>query len=438
MGLIRILMRKFCIAIVLFFLFIFIAPCSGQEKESSDRFYMRGAFYLDWFGVNYEGEQFYSQLGIRINLEMFNRRGSGWTLKLDGRDRFRVSQEKHNQVIFYDACMSYENAETPLYFSVGQMNLYDTAGIGQLLGGALGLKPTPNLLLGGYAGLESDVYINRVGKDHQKFGFFAHYMGNLGKRLSLSYNHIRYSGMTEQQYLYFASMYPIKKLLVLYGNLEYQLGSNIQNKDRLSRLFLNMRFDPSSMIDVSAFYSSGKGLDFHRYVLEKSQDPIFNDQQLERYYYSTQYGLRLSIKPSRGLRFYISRQESEQKDDQIRNHSWIFGGSSQNILKTGFSVYGNYRSNRGEISESDSYYLSISKDFGGLSWNLSFSNTYNCLRFDHTFDGPQPVHLDDYKTVSTYIFLVFNRAFAASLEYEYFIQEELNQHMFFLRLIYRK
>ena len=429
-------MRKFCIAFALCFLFI--APCFAQKNELSERFYLRGAFYLDWFGVRYEGEQFLSQLGVRINLEMFNRSGSGWTLKLDGRDRFRLSQEKRNQVIFYNACLSYEKEGTPWYLSAGQMNLYDTAGIGQLLGGVLGFKPTPNLLLGGYAGLESDVYINRVGKDHQKFGVFAHYMGELGKRLSFSYNQIRYSGMIEQQYLYFASMYPIKKLLVLYGNLEFQLGSNIQDRDRLSRLFLNMRFDPFSMIDVMAFYSSGKGLDFHRYVLEKSQDPTLNDRQLERYYYSAQYGLRLSIKPSQGLRFYLSRQESEQKDDQIRNHSWIFGGSFQNILKTGFTAYGNYRSNRGEISESDSYYLSISKDFGLLSWNFSFSNTYNCLRFDHKNDGPQLVHLDDYKTISTYFFLVFNRALAASLEYEYFIQEKFNQHMFFLRLIYRK
>ncbi len=429
-------MSKFCIAFII--VFSFIAPCFAQENGASDNLYVRGVFYLDWSGINYEGEQFFSQLGVRVNLEMLNRRGSGWTLKLNGRNRFQLSQEKRNQVIFYDAYLSYEKAETPMYFAAGQMNLYDTAGIGQLLGGALGFKPTSNLLIGGYAGLESDVYINRLEKSHQKFGIFARYLGELGKRLSFSYNHIRYSGMTEQQYLYFAGMYPIKKLLVLYGNLEFQLGSNVQNRDRLSRLFLNMRFDPFSVIDVIAFYSSGKGLDFHRYVLERSQDPILNDQQLERYYYSTQFGLRLSIKPSQDVRFYLSRQESEQKDYRIHNHSWIFGGAVQDILKTGVSFYGNYKSNRGEISESDSYYLSISKDFGSLSWNLSFSNTYNCLRFDHTFDGPQLIHLDDYKTASTYIFLVFSRAFAVSLEYEYFIQEKLNQHLFFLRLIYRK
>jgi hypothetical protein len=341
-------------------------------------------------------------------------------------------------VILYDVRLSFEKPESLFFLSLGQMNLYDTAGIGQLLGGIFAVKPTQEFMIGGYAGLETNVYIKRTDTQYQKFGIFTQYKGTLGRRLSLSYNHIRYSGMLESHYVYFNGMYPFGKHLVLFGNMEYQLGSNIQSADRLSRLFLNIRFDPIDWMDLSAFYSSGKGLDFHRFVLERSQDPVFNDQHLERYYYSTQYGMRISLKPSQSMRFFLSRQEREQMDDQIQNHSWIIGGSLLNILKTGLSAYANYASNRGEISESDSYYVSISKDFGKVSWNTSFSNTYNALRFDYRSGMPQIIHMDDYQTLSTFLFISLNRSFAVSMEYEFFIQEKANQHLFFVRVIYRK
>lgn len=417
---------------------LIIVPCISEEKEPIDPFYSQGTFYLDWFGVHYRDYGFLNQISARIKLELFNRRGSGWTFTLDARDRYRFKEKKTNQVILYDARLSFEKPRSPFYFSLGQMNLYDTAGIGQLLGGILGVKPIPDLLIGGYAGLESNIYVNRTDIHYNKFGFFTHYRGNFGRRFSLSYNHTRYSGMLESQYIYFNGMYPFGKHLVLFGNMEYQLGSNIRSTDRLSRLFLNIRFDPANWIDLSAFYSSGKGLDFHRFVLERSQDPVFNDLQVERYYYSTQYGIRVSLKPTQSMRFYLSRQEREQVDNHIQNHSWVLGNSLLNILKTGISAYANYRWNRGKISESDSYYVSISKDFGKVSWNTSFSNTYNGLRFDYRSGLPQIIHIDDYQTLSTFFFISLNRSLAVSLEYEFFIQEKANQHLFFVRVIYRK
>jgi hypothetical protein len=424
---------------ILGLLILFIAaPCISGDNASSASFYSQGTFYLDWYGVHYGDTGFMNQASARIKLELFNRRGSGWTFKLDARDRYRFEKKQTNQVILYDTCLSFEKPESLLYLSLGQMNLYDTAGIGQLLGGIVGIKPIPDLLIGGYAGLESNIYVHRMDIKYNKFGFFTHYKGDLGKRFSLSYNHTMYSGQLESQYIYFSGMYPFHKYFVLFGNLEYQLGQAVNSKDRLSRLFLNMRFDPADWIDLGAFYSSGKGLDFHRFVLERSQDPVFNDLQVERYYYSNQYGIRLSIKPTQGTRFYLSRQEREQVDDQIQNHSWTVGSSLSNIFKTGISAYANFRHNWGEISESDSYYVSISKDFGKISWNASFSNMYNGIRFDYKSGIPQIIHIDDCRTLSTFFFVSLSRSLAVSLEYEYFMQEDANQHLFFVRVIYRK
>jgi hypothetical protein len=291
--------------------------------------------------------------------------------------------------------------------------------------------------LGGYGGLESSIYVNRLENDYQKYGIFARYQGKYGRRFSLSYNHLRYSGATERQYIYAGIMFPFVKTLTFYGNLEYELASNVQSEDRLSRAFVNVRWNPLRTADIMAFYSSGKGLDFHRYIIKKSQDPSLNDTELERFYYSSQYGLRLSVKPFRNLRLYVSRMESEQKDLEIQNHTWRFGGSARDMLNTGVTLYGNYAWNRGEISESDSYYVALSKDFGRVSWHGSFANTFNGVRYNYRNETPEIIRLNDYKTVTTQFFIPITHWLATSLEYEYFLQKESNQHLFFMRLILR-
>lgn len=423
--------------VLLFFLVLISVAPNIKAQGSPDSFYARGAFYLDWFGAKYEETDFFSQVSTRLKMELINRHGNGWTLQFDARDRFRIGEASNNQVLLYNARLHFERPQSRILFAIGQMNLYDTAGIGQLLGGVLGFKIKPDWLLGGYAGWDSSVYINRLEGGYKKFGLFWRFLGTKGKRLSFSYNQVRYSGMTERQYIYAGAMYLVERMFIFFGNFEYELASNVSASDRLSRVFLNARWDPTRSVDVIAFYSSGRGLDFHRYVLERSQDPELNDSELERFYYSLQYGLRLSVKPTKMLRLYISRRESEQKDDDIRNHTWQLGGSAGNILDSGLTICGSYSSNRGEISESDSYYLSLSRDFGPLSWNASFSNTYNGVRFSRSNADPEIVHLSDFKTISTQFFVPINRTFAASLEYEYFIQENDNQHLIFLRLIVR-
>lgn len=427
--------KKFGYLLPCFLLCVLILESAGQEYPKE--FFWRGTLYFDWFGAKYEDSEFFHQLSLRLKLEMVNRRGEGWTFLLDTRDRLRLSEEAGNQVILYDARILFDKQGSPLFLSLGQMNLYDTAGIGQLMGGVIGYKIGRDLLLGGYGGLESSIYVNRLENDYQKIGVFARYQGKYGRRFSLSYNNLRYSGSTERQYVYAGTMFPFVKTLALYGNLEYELASNVRREDRLSRVFANVRWDPARTLDITAFYSSGRGLDYHRYILEKSQDPTLDNTELERFYYSSQYGLRLSIKPIRSLRFYASRMESEQKDLEIRNHAWRFGGSAGDILKSGVTLYGNYVWNRGEMSESDSFHIALSKDFGRVSWHGSFSNTFNGIRYDNRTDTPEIIRLNDYKTFTTQFFSPISRLFAVSLEYEYFLQDESNQHLFFVRLILR-
>jgi hypothetical protein len=320
---------------------------------------------------------------------------------------------------------------------LGQMNLYDTAGIGQLTGAVLGFKLNKYLSVGGYGGFEPDIYNTRWDTGYRKFGGFLRYLGPRAKQFSLSYNRLSFDGNSERQFLYSSALLPLGHFFVLYGNLEYELAPGTKSADRLSRLFLNTRVNVTRYADVIAHYSSGRGLDYHRFLLEQSQDPSLQNSEIERYYYNETYGIRLGIKPLKNFRLYASRRESEQKDRGIKNHTTGLGFSVADLFDSGLSFYGHYDMNRGDASESDSYYLSASRSFGKLSWSLSFANYYNGVRFSG--DGsPQVFHLPDQKTVSTNFFLILSRSLAVSLDYAFSDQTDYNEHQFFIRLIYRK
>jgi hypothetical protein len=418
----------------------FITRAVAQTAPSPASSYAyRATVYFDWYGVAFaQGGDGLNQLGTRLKFELAKSPSRSWTLLLDVRGRRNLAERSATQVLLYNMRLTYDPPAGRLYFSAGQMNLYDTAGIGQLLGSVVGWKPRPDLLLGGYAGLEQQVYAQRLDAKYLKYGAFARFIGPKALSFALSFNALRYSGRAERTYVYAQGFVPFKRTLYLFGNAEVELGGKIKATDRLSRLFLNARADLGRRADITGFYSSGRGLDFHGYVLERSQDPGLPDRGLERFFYSEQYGGRLSFKPVKGIRLHLSRMESRQKDLDIRNHTWRLGASATDVLGSGVTAYGDYSANRGTRAESDSYYLSLDRDFGGFSASLSFANTYNGLRFSSTGGTPEIIHLNGYKTLGASVFVPIGRRVSVSAEYGYFIQREAGEHQFFLRLIFRK
>ena len=404
---------------------------------SESKFYIRGAVYQDWLGFKANDVDLYSRLSSRLKLTLWNRPGTGWTVCIDLRNRYTFGHDADNQLIIYNTYLTYDKPDKKIMFSLGQMNLYDTAGIGMLTGGVAGYKLNRYLTLGGYAGIEPDIYNTRWETDYQKFGMFFRFLGKRARQISVSYNQLRYAGETERQFLYFNGLWPMKNLLMFYGHLQYELGSTIKNEDRLSWVFANIRLNLTKYADLTGHYSSGRGLDTHRFLLDQSQDPTVLNTEIDRYFFNTSYGVRLSIKPVPNLRLYVERRQSEQIDEGIENHTTRLGISATNIFKSGISMFGNYNLNRGELSESDSYYISASRSFGKLSWSLSYANYYNGVLTME--DGTQQIfHLTDHQTISSSLFFILNKHLAFSLEYAHTRQDDESEHQFFVRLIYRR
>jgi len=407
----------------------------AQSPEAS--FYQRGTIYLDWNGSRYADGAVFNQASLRLKFDLIDRPGQGWTLSLDARDRVGIRGAATNQLILYSARLTFDKPGSRFFLSLGQMNLYDTAGIGALLGGMAGFKLSRDVLVGAFGGLESTPYINRLDAKYLKAGAFVRWLGAQGRTAGLTFSQLTFDGGVERRFAYANLFLPVRKVLVVYGDAEYELGDHVAGENRLSRLFGNIRLDLSRWADVTASYSSGKGLDFHRYLIEASQDPTVFNQDVERFYYSSYYGVRLSVKPARTVRLSVSRQESRQKDLGVVNHTWRFGASAWNVLVPGLSFTGNYAFNRGDLSESDTYYLSLTKDFGPFSLNGSYSNSFNGMRLDSSGGDPQFIHVDDHRNISLGALVRFGRGLAASIEYGGFLQSGENEHFLFVRLIYR-
>ena len=419
-------------------LLILLAAVPGTSQEKTKAFYCQGALYQDWMGFKGEGDPLFSRLSTRLRGTFWNRPGDGWTVFFDVRNRFSSGEGVENQLLMYDARLAYDSLKSRIFLSLGWMNLYDTAGIGQLAGIMAGYKFGRTLSAGAYGGLQTDIFSNKIDSLYQKFGVFARYVGPGARQFSLSYNLVRFENLNERQFVYSSLLLPLGWVIV-YGNGEFELNGNIPSADRLSRLFVNVRANLSRYADVTASYSSGRGMDYHRFLLEQSQDPSLQNSEMERFYYNKAYGLRFSLTPLRNLRFHVSRQESELQDAGIKNHTTGFGFAAGDILHSGLSLYGNVNLNRGDSSEADTYYLSLARNFGKLAVNLSYANFFNGVRFSNS-GTPQLIRIElpKQQTLSGDLFLAVNRTLAVSLSYSFLYQADYSDQQFFVRLIVRK
>ncbi len=396
---------------------------------------IHGRISTDWFGWRSQGE-LHQQFSNRLKLTV-GQPGSGWALLVDLRGRLELGGKARQRISIYDTRLVFDNVHHPLYFSVGQMNLFDTAGIGELLGSVAAYRPVPRLLIGGYYGFRPELYTGGLDPAYRKFGGFIRYSRPRGQTLSVSLNELRYSGETERRFVYFSGLTHAGERAVIFGNLEYELGKAVRRQDRLSRVFVNARLDLTGDLTVTAHFSEGRGLDYHRFLLESVDDPVARGSVLERLYFNRHYGLRLRYRLRRGWSLHMGQGLSERRDRGIRNRFTQFGLSTGNLADTGLTVNANYQLNRGDEAESNAVRLSISKTLGRHAWNTTYSNSFNGLRFRQAGSLPEIVHIPSQHTLANEIFLVLGKAVGISLQHERTFGRGSEEDIFFMRLICR-
>jgi hypothetical protein len=193
---------------------LLLAGTSLAAQSPAPSFYQKATIYLDWNGSRYSDGVFFNQASARIKFDLIEPPGQGWTLALDARDRVGIRGRATNQLILYSARLTFDKPGSRFVLSVGQMNLYETAGIGSLLGGMAGFKLGRDVLVGAFGGLESTPYIERLDTKYIKAGAFVRWLGPQGRTVGLTFNHLRYNGSVERQYAYANAFLPVRKFFV--------------------------------------------------------------------------------------------------------------------------------------------------------------------------------------------------------------------------------
>ena len=225
----------------------------------------------------------------------------------------------------------------------------------------------------------------------------------------------------------------------IFGNMEYELGQGIRTEDRLSRLFLNARLDVSRYVDVTGFFSSGRGLGFPQLCPRPLPGPSA---------------------PGQGSRaVFLQRAVWGQGGDQTREEPETARvpagepaegpGHIQSHLEAGRFGHRHHEERRlrlrGLLLQSGQpvgirFLLSVAEpDFraGILLSSPSPIPTTACGSCPRA-GNPQIIHLDGYKTISANVFVPLTRRLSISAEYSYFLQKNANEHQFFVRLLFRK
>lgn len=398
--------------------------------------YFKGTIYQDLLGISTAESDGYHRLSTRLKLTLWNKPGDGLTASLDVRDRFKLGDAGANQLIIYDMKLDYDKPGSQFFLSLGQMHVYDTAGIGELAGGLVGMEFKSYFSAGVYYGVKPDIYNAKWDMDYRKMGIFLRYLGPKARQFSIGYHIITFSGETERKFLYGNLLYPLKKF-TLYGCAEYELSSATLSEDRLSHAFFNSRINIHKYVDITCHLSLGRGLDYHQFLLENSQNPNLLNEKIDRFYYSQTYGARITVKPKPNLRFFLSQRESEHKDKEIKNHTTQLGASISNISNTGISLYGFYNMNNGETSDSDSFAVTGSRSFGKLSLSAGYSNFFSRIQTDPQ-GNPELVYKTNQHTFSADLFYIVNRSLALFIQYAYTLDSEVNSNLYSIRIIYRK
>ena len=85
-------MKKNFLILIILFSTMYLLP-------QNSNFFLRGTFYQDWMSYKNSETDFYHRISSRLELTLWNKRGNGWTVSVDLRNRSTLGEGGKNQFI---------------------------------------------------------------------------------------------------------------------------------------------------------------------------------------------------------------------------------------------------------------------------------------------------------------------------------------------------
>jgi hypothetical protein len=382
--------RWFSAALGLLGLSLFLAPCAFGQAAAYGRVGIWGTFFRT---TQPDGTKFdYRELSGTVSLMSASAQDGGFEYALDSRTSSYPNSDRPQQSSIFDAWIGGRTKGGVLGLRVGQMWINDLGALGALGGGLVELQSHPlgsagRLRFGLFGGFEPKAFDLGYEPDVRKGGAYLALDGDRGRRHTLGWILLRTGGTTERSVATFTNFIPIGKKVFIYEALEYDLtGPAGVGQGDLRYIFVNARWAPSPVFDISGNYNHGRSIDTRTITLDTLAGRPIDGRSIAGFLFES-YGGRVSVEPIRGFRAYVgfSQQKGEATDPTADR--WDVGLFASNVAQSGFDVTFSGSRTQRTAGSADSIFASLGRSIGRRVYvSAEYSTELSILRLTPTGD----------------------------------------------------
>lgn len=251
----------------------------------------------------------------------------------------------------------------------GQMWLTDLGALGAVAGGLFEYQPkipsaAGRLRVGGFGGLEPDMYHPGYAEGVRKYGGYAVLEGAGGRRHVAGWIQLNHGGLTERSVLSVTNFLPLQSRVFIYQALEYDLtGPGGQGTGGLSYFFLNARATASPRVELQGLISRGRSVDARTITTDLLSGRVVTPTALEGLLYES-VGGRVTVTVAPGVRTYAGYTRDRNNRDSDPTGRIVIGASAQDIAGSGVDVTVSDAQMQRPTGRYQSLYVSAGRQFG--------------------------------------------------------------------------
>lgn len=327
------------------------------------------------------------ELVTTVTYGLPERTANGVEYGLDMRYAQPTMAGRDARVSVYDSYVGGRFKDGTMRVRAGQMWLTDLGALGAVAGGLFEyqrktVSTLGRLRVGGFGGIEPDMYQVGYSTSVRKYGGYAVIEGGAGRRHVAGYIRIENGGLAERSVVSVTNFVPIQSKVFVYQVLEYDLtGPGGQGTGGLSYLFLNARAAVSTRVEVQGLFNRGRSVDARTITDDLLNGRIVTPVALDGLLYQSAGG-RVTVTVVRSVRAYVGYTHDRNNHDSDPTERLTLGASAQNIGHSGVDLTVSDSQIQRPTGRYQSLYVSAGRQIGrSVYLSGDYSSAVSIVRF---------------------------------------------------------
>jgi hypothetical protein len=362
------------------------APASAQV--AAPRPAGRLSFFVNAAQLHTDTGNFNSgELVTTFTYGLPERAGNGVEYGVDMRHSQPTSSSRDSRFSVYDSYVGARFKGGAMRVRAGQMWLTDLGALGAVAGGLFEYRKSSassrnQLRIGGFGGIEPDMYQAGYVEGVRKYGGYAVLEGAAGRRHVAGFIRVDHGGLAERSVISATNFVPVKSKVFLYQVLEYDLtGPAGQGSGGLSYFFINARAAVASRVELQGLFNRGRSVDARTITDDLLSGRVVNPTALDGLRYQSA-GARVTVTVVQGVRAYVGYTHDRNNRDSDPTMRLTLGASAQNVARSGVDVTVSDSQIRRPTGSYQSLYLSAGRQLGrSVYLSGDYSSAVSIVRF---------------------------------------------------------